>query len=433
MRLSTLLLIAMPAAGFPTVAQAHGAGTHGLVWNVEPWLVVALALPSLWYALGIARMRQEGAHETSGPARIAAFAAAPTAFAAGPAAFAAGMAVLAGALLSPLDTLGGELFSAHMVQHLLLMLAAPPLLVVSRPALVFLWAFPPRARKTIGRAWSAVGATRAIAVLMHPLLVWTAFCGLFVFWHIPAAYTFAFRDERIHALEHLSFLLSALAFWTIVIEPSGRRRLGYGTSLLFVATTAVLSGLPGALMILAPRPLYPVHAAGVAHWGLTLLQDQQLAGLIMWIPAGLAYLAAIAWLFVRWLAEAERRVSLRQAALSPVLLLALLLAACSDQDGGARAADVGGDAQRGAALIRQYGCGGCHVIPGIGGADGLVGPPLIKIGRRVYIAGVLRNSPDNLMAWLENPQQFVPGNAMPNMGIDRKDARDLAAYLYTLR
>jgi cytochrome c2 len=93
----------------------------------------------------------------------------------------------------------------------------------------------------------------------------------------------------------------------------------------------------------------------------------------------------------------------------------------------------GGDTRNGARLIEQYGCGSCHIVPGIPGADGLVGPPLNKLARRVYLAGVLRNSPDNLMAWLQNPQAFAPGNAMPVMGINSNQARDIAAYLYTLR
>jgi cytochrome c2 len=94
---------------------------------------------------------------------------------------------------------------------------------------------------------------------------------------------------------------------------------------------------------------------------------------------------------------------------------------------------IGGNAQSGAVLIRQFGCGSCHTVPGISGADGLVGPPLTQMARRVYIAGVLRNSPDNMIAWLQDPQAIVSGNAMPRMGIDRNQAQDIAAYLYTLR
>lgn len=92
-----------------------------------------------------------------------------------------------------------------------------------------------------------------------------------------------------------------------------------------------------------------------------------------------------------------------------------------------------GDARRGADLIKQYHCGSCHDIPGISGADGNVGPPLQRIGTRTYIAGYIRNSPDNMAAWIEDPQAALPGNAMPGMGIAQQDARDIAAFLYTLK
>jgi cytochrome c2 len=113
----------------------------------------------------------------------------------------------------------------------------------------------------------------------------------------------------------------------------------------------------------------------------------------------------------------------------------MLLSGCNDELADYTAVHVPtpGDAGRGGRLIAQYGCGGCHIVPGISGADGLVGPPLNKMARRVYIAGFLRNSPDNLAAWIENPQAIVPGNAMPAMGINNEQARDIVAYLYTLR
>jgi cytochrome c2 len=92
-----------------------------------------------------------------------------------------------------------------------------------------------------------------------------------------------------------------------------------------------------------------------------------------------------------------------------------------------------GDPQRGAQLITKYGCGSCHEVPGIPDATGLVGPPLDHFANRGYIAGVLPNSQTNLEKWIRHPQQVVPGNAMPDMGIDARDARDITAYLYTLR
>lgn len=93
----------------------------------------------------------------------------------------------------------------------------------------------------------------------------------------------------------------------------------------------------------------------------------------------------------------------------------------------------GGDADRGRQRLTQYGCAACHTIPGIGNANGNVGPPLTRIGDRTYIAGVLNNTPANMVRWIRSPQGVVPGNAMPNMGVSEADARDIAAYLYTLR
>jgi cytochrome c2 len=92
----------------------------------------------------------------------------------------------------------------------------------------------------------------------------------------------------------------------------------------------------------------------------------------------------------------------------------------------------GGAAARGAKLIEELGCGACHVIPGIHGANGLVGPSLSQVGKRIYIAGVLRNTPDNMIRWLRHPQAIVPNNAMPDMHLSEQQARDIASYLYTL-
>ena len=116
-------------------------------------------------------------------------------------------------------------------------------------------------------------------------------------------------------------------------------------------------------------------------------------------------------------------------ALLLVPLMSLGLAGC---DSG-HAAVRGGNPQRGIRLIERDGCGTCHVIPGIDGADGVVGPPLTGVGRRIYLAGVLRNTPNNMTEWLVHPQAVIPGNAMPNMGLSDRQARDIAAYLYTLR
>ena len=103
-----------------------------------------------------------------------------------------------------------------------------------------------------------------------------------------------------------------------------------------------------------------------------------------------------------------------------------------DETERVRQASTIGDIEAGAELIERAGCGTCHMIPGIDGADGLVGPPLIHWSRRTYIAGLLRNTPSNMIAWLMAPQDIVPNNAMPDLGLNEEQARDITAYLYTI-
>ena len=113
---------------------------------------------------------------------------------------------------------------------------------------------------------------------------------------------------------------------------------------------------------------------------------------------------------------------------------AVLLLGCDNQSKWQTArATTGGDPQRGIAAIKRYGCGSCHTIPGISGAVGLVGPPLSGIGSRIYVAGVLQNTPGNLMRWIENPKAVDEKTVMPNLGVTPKDAADIAGYLYTLQ
>jgi cytochrome c len=112
---------------------------------------------------------------------------------------------------------------------------------------------------------------------------------------------------------------------------------------------------------------------------------------------------------------------------------ALFLCACGMMSEHAAEVTTGGDVDRGAAAISRYGCGSCHIIPGISGAHGLAGPPLSGIASRTYIAGVLQNTPPNMMRWIENPPAVDEHTVMPNLGVTHKDAVDIAGYLYTLK
>ena len=116
-----------------------------------------------------------------------------------------------------------------------------------------------------------------------------------------------------------------------------------------------------------------------------------------------------------------------------VALVLLLLAACHNQDQDTARQLTGGEPSRGREAIQRYGCGACHTVPGVDSARGLVGPPLTGIANRTYLAGQLPNNPDNMKRWIREPQSIESGSAMPDLNVTERDARDIAAYLYTLR
>lgn len=260
-------------------------------WAFDPGVVAPLVLSAFLYTVGVVRLRRVNTHAI-GAVEISCFA--------------AGWLTLVIALVSPLHPWGAVLFSAHMTQHELLMLVAAPLLVLGRPMIPFLWAFPKAAAREISswskatwwqRVWRAITAP-FVAWIIHAVVLWT--------WHVPALFQATRDSESIHALQHTSFLFSALLFWWAVLH--GRQRaLGFGAAVLYMFTTALHSGLLGALLTFARSVWYPIYNETTQTWGLTPLDDQQLGGLIMWIPAGVVYIIAGLALFAGWLREAENR------------------------------------------------------------------------------------------------------------------------------
>jgi cytochrome c2 len=263
------------------------------------------------------------------------------------------------------------------------------------------------------------------------LTVWLLAAGALWLWHIPALYDAALAHPILHILEHVCLFGTALLFWWVLI--SGRRwgTAGTGAKMLFVFTAALQSGPLGMLMTLSPHPWYRHYEQTAPDWGLSALADQQLAGTIMSIPMMLIYLGALLALLAPRLREPER------VRVPAILLLAgtgMLLGGCIPAAAGVDNTLVpGGDAARGALSIRAYGCDACHTIPGIASARSTVGPPLDDWADRHYIAGALPNTPENLILWIRFPQQVEPGTVMPDLGVTHADARDIGAYLYTLR
>src|SRR5213079_1742686 len=247
-----------------------------------------------------------------------------------------------------------------------------------------------------------------VLCLLHGLALWT--------WHLPALYQAALGSAAIHAAEHICFLGTACLFWWALIH--GRYgRLGYGMAAVFVFVTGVHSEVLGALLTFAPRVWYPLYAARSSAAGLDPLEDQQLAGLIMWIPFGVILLILGLGLFAAWLGAAERRA--KPASWIPLFLLPtlLILTATGCESSERRYAEeiTRGRADAGKKAIERYGCGSCHRIPGISGAESLVGPSLERIASRVYIAGQMINEPSTMVAWIRDPRHLRSPTAMPTL------------------
>jgi len=263
-------------------------------WTFDPWVVAPLLVLALLYAIGACRLWERTAHRAI---RIRY-----------DIAWLCGWLSLAGALVSPLHWLGERLFAFHMIEHEIVMAVSAPLIVIARPIGTLLWALPHGWRRAAGRAlrlpatlaawrWLSSGTN---ATLLHGLAIWT--------WHAPPLFDAAVTSVAVHRLQHLSFLATAILFWWSVF-----RRNDVGTAAWHVFITMLHTSVLGALMALAPRVLYQAQSASAAAWGLTPLEDQQLAGLIMWVPAGTIYAGAALALLAVWISRASMESRERDA------------------------------------------------------------------------------------------------------------------------
>lgn len=289
---------AAPGLGLALIAGpalAHTLATPPSVWPApEPGLLAPMAAAAGLYVAGFLRLRRRsgpGRSELGRRGRI----------------FAAAMAALAIATLSPLHALGARSFTAHMAEHELIMLAAAPLFVWSRPLGVMLWAFPAGAR----RALAAIARHRVAGGLWRlftdPMLATVLQAAALWLWHLPSLFDLALRSELWHAVQHLCFFVSALFFWSAMLSP--RRSPWTAAALLFV--TSMTTGALGAFMALSVSPWYAPYAAmGLAAFGLTPAQDQQLAGVLMWVPGGLFH-AIVALILLAPALRAQPRGALR--------------------------------------------------------------------------------------------------------------------------
>ena len=268
-------------------------------WSFDIGTTVPLVLAAILFAVGTRKLGRSSSHhgQTVRRRRLTGFI--------------IGWATLAVALLSPLHAMSEALFSMHMVQHELLMVVAAPLLFLARPLVPMLWALHAPWRRRVGRALNAHTLRRAWTTLSSIPIAWALHAAAIWAWHLPVLYEQTLSSPLVHAAQHVSFFATALLFWWSIVR--GRQARTAGVIALF--TTAVHTGALGALIALSPAPWYPRYGEASAAWGLTALEDQQLAGLIMWMPATIGYAAGALWLAATWLREPRTRPALTTAIL----------------------------------------------------------------------------------------------------------------------
>jgi putative membrane protein len=271
------LAIGAALAATPAIASAHAGGVATApAWSFEPWLLAPLTLSAALYAFGWLRLSKRAAGGRSGLHRSALF-------------FASGWVFLAAATVSPLHEAGERSFTLHMIEHEVLMLVAAPLLVLSRPLGAMLWAFPAAWRKALGVAGRSRLLHRGWVSLSEPVTATLVQAAALWLWHAPALFDLALAHEGWHIVQHLSFFISALFFWQAMF----RRNAGLFLQALCLFSTSVVAGALGALMAFSQSPWYARYALlGMAPFGLSPVEDQQMAGLLMWIPGGLVHAGA---------------------------------------------------------------------------------------------------------------------------------------------
>jgi cytochrome c oxidase assembly factor CtaG len=264
----------------------HHHHEHGLGWTLDPLLVVPLVLALLIYAVGWVRLSRRA----SEPPR--------------PTLFLSGWIVLTLSLVSPLHEAGERSFTMHMIEHELIMLVATLLLAASSAGGTLAWGLPRPLRTALGGSWKSPPQSLwkrltepVTATAIQAVVMWA--------WHAPILFDRALDSFGWHVFQHACFFLSSLLFWWAMLHPRSRSG-GYGVSAACLFVTSLIGGALGALMSFSSSPWYADYAAmGMTGIGLDPVDDQRLAGLVMWIPGGLVHGVAALVMFYKWLKASE--------------------------------------------------------------------------------------------------------------------------------
>lgn len=264
-------------------------------WTFDPLTLAGLAVLFLLYTRGLWRSRGRSGNLFPWWR--------PTSF------YAGWTALLAGAV-SPIDGLSGELFLMHMVQHMLMMMVGPPLILVGAPVVPVLRGLPGVLRADLAIPLLQMRRVRKVlSFLASPLTAWLAFVFTVWIWHIPSLYNEAVTNEALHFLQHVMFVSAAIFFWWSAIDPVPLRpQLAYPLRLLYLFLATLQSTVLAAIITLSEDVLYTYYESVPRLWGLTAAEDQMIAGLIMWIPGAGIYFLTLSILFFVMLARDNERM-----------------------------------------------------------------------------------------------------------------------------
>jgi cytochrome c oxidase assembly factor CtaG len=277
-------------------------------WRIEVILVLLLA--ATLYAVGWWRLRRRSPGRTNRNRWQA------NAFWR-PLAYLGGLSILAIALMSPIDVLASQLFTMHMVQHVLLVMVIPPLLLLANPLPFSLWGLPDGLRQRAGGLLAREAAFRRILKKTTGAgVVWMAFVIVYWGWHDPTAYDLALRNQWVHDLEHISFFAVSVLFWwhAVGAGPRIHRPMSQGVRFFYLMSAVPIGMVAGLAITFATEPIYTYYEAMPRLWGLSVMDDQRIAGVIMWVVGSMMFMLAALIVAARWLQREERKPALPESA-----------------------------------------------------------------------------------------------------------------------
>lgn len=281
-------------------AGVGAGGDFWRLWSWDPLTVLGLLIPVALYTAGLLRSRGRRAQFLPWWR---------------PALFYTGWSALFIALVSPVDTFADDLFFMHMTQHMLLTMLGVPLVLLGAPFVPTMRGFPPWLRRRVVIPVARDPRLRqALRFVTGPLVALPLYVAVLWAWHLPFLYELALTSAPVHILEHATFVVTAIVFWWSVIDPVPLRpRIGYAVRLPYLVAAALQGIALGAYITFYPGVIYPFYDTAQRPWGMALMNDQQLAGLVMWVPGSMMYLLALFIVFGVMLAKEEERVRQREA------------------------------------------------------------------------------------------------------------------------